>query len=332
MSLSPLSENQSTSQEEESEEYESEEIMEDFKTYELDEKASFFSTFIDGSSFRYLIEYLRLISTDGTFVFKKDSIIYAEQNEEETVLNSVEIQTYELTDYEFDSFNDQIISRISLSELRNKTRTIGKKEQMDIYKRADEPNKLYVQIRSQEKSSGDNPVYYCMPMTSDKLTTLELPKYSRGIKNPNCTIYQSDFSKVCKAIVADKCIYVEFLGYKNGIIIKGYGHLGNISVVKEYGKRNDDCLSKSSTAKSVLNFKSNSKTKSNKPTPKLSIKDVDEINRFKVNISQIKALAKLNGFSPNGTIKIYIEKGKPMKIDCNIGTFGKLSIFIRNAE
>lgn len=312
-----------------------EDYSEEVNTYEykLDPNASFFATFIDGSSFRYLIEYLRLNSMEGTFLFKKDCIIYGEENEEETILNYVKIKTHELTDYEYNCFNDQIISRISLSELRNKTRTVGKKEQMDIYRRAEEPTNLYIQVRSQEKSSGDNPVFYCMPMKSDDLTIIELPEYERGKKNPNCTIYQSDFSKVCKALVANKCSYVEFLGYEKGIIIKGYSAKGQIAMVKEYGKRNHNHQeSKSSTAKSIMNISNKSRIKSTKAAPKLSVRDVDEIDRFKVYIGQIKALAKLNGFSPNGTIKFYIERGLPMKLNCNIGTFGKLSIFIRNAE
>jgi len=294
-----------TEEKSESVEYESEEEYSDeVNTYEykLDPEASFFATFIDGSSFRYLIEYLRLNSVEGTFLFKKDCIVYAEENDDETVLNYVNIKTYELTDYEYNSFNDQI------------------------------PTNLYIQVRSQEKSSGDNPVYYCMPMESDELTILNLPHYNRGKKNPNCTIYQSDFSKLCKALVVNKCSYVEFLGYDKGIVIKGYSSKGTIAMVKEYGKRNQQNKNKSSTAKSILNVNTQSRIKSKKTAPKLAIRDINEINRYKVYIDQIKALAKLNGFSPNGTIKFYIEEEKPMKLVCNIGTFGKLSIFIRNAE
>ncbi len=131
-------------------------------------------------------------------------------------------------------------------------------------------------------------------------------------------------------MVANKCSYVEFLGYEKGIVIKGYAATGKIAMVKEYGKRNNPTgESKSARAKSVLNLTNKTAIKPKNPAPKLSIRDIDEIERFRVDISQIKALTKLNGFSPNGTIKFYIEKELPMKLDCNIGTFGKLSIYIR---
>jgi len=313
------------------EEYENESAEEEVETQKVDSNASFFATFIDGCSFRYLIEYLRLISLEGTFVFHKNYITYSQGDDDDTILNIVKIKTYELTDYEFSSFNDKIIANINLSELRNKTRTVGKKEQLDIYRRSEEPSNLYIQVRSQEKSSGDNPVFYCMGMKFDKLVNYNLPEYNRGKRDPNCTIYQSDFSKVCKSFVANKCRFVEFLGYEKGIVMKGYSVEGKIAMVKEYGKRNHNNVeSKSSTAKSVLNIQGKTFIKPNKKAPKLSIRDVDEIDRFRVPISKIKALSKINGFSPNGTIKIYIERGLPMKFDCNIGTFGKLSILIRS--
>lgn len=293
----------------------------------IDPNASFFATFIDGSSLRYLIDYLRVTSLDGTFVFSKNYITYQKGNNDGTILNDVKIKTYELTEYEFSSSNTEIITTLNLSELRNKTRTVGKKEQLDIYRRAEEPSNFYIQVRSQEKSS-DNPVFYCMHMTSEDVTIFELPIYKNGKRNPNCTVYQSDFSKVCKSLVANKCSYTEFIGFEKGIIIKGYSTDGKIAMVKEYGKcRNTH--SKSANTKSIINLVD----KNVKPqiiTPKISIRDINEIERFKVHISDIKGLAKINGFSPTGTLKFYIEKGLPMKISTSIGTFGKLNILVRS--
>ncbi len=64
--------------------------------------------------------------------------------------------------------------------------------------------------------------------------------------------------------------------------------------------------------------------------PKLNVKKLDEIERFKIHISVIKSLSKLNGFSPNGTIKFYIESGAPLKAVVNIGSYGKLRILLRS--
>ena len=296
----------------------------------IDSNASFFASFINGSAFRYLIEYLRLTSIEGTLVFTKDYITYQKNDDDNSIFNDVRIKTYELTDYEYSSFNTEITATINLSELRNKTRTVGKKEQLDIYRRPEEPSNFYIQVRSQEKSSGDNPVFYCMPMKSENVTIYELPKYSKGKRNPNCTVHQSDFSKVCKSLIANKCSYVEFIGYEKGIIIKGYGSDGKVIMVKEYGKCRYSNLTKTSTTKSVVNISEKNMVKPQVAPPRLSVRDADELERFRVQIDNIKALAKINGFSDQGTIKFYIEPGLPMKIYTSIGAFGKLTILIRS--
>ena len=297
----------------------------------IDPNASYFATFVDGSALRYLIDYLRNIGLDATFLFTKDYITCQKEDDDKTIFNDIRLKTYELTDYEFDSFNSEIATTINLSELRNKTRTVGKKEQLDVYRRPEEPSNFYIQVRSQEKGAGDNPVFYCMPVKSENVTLYELPKYSRGKHNPNCTIYQSDFSKVCKALVANKCSYAQFIGYEKGIIIKGYAADGKINMVKEYGKCRVNPASKTSTSKSVNNVSDRNTIKPQVAAPKLNVRDAHEVERFRVHISNVKSLAKLNGFSPNGTIKIYIEQGLPMRLSCAIGSFGKLNILIRNS-
>jgi hypothetical protein len=68
--------------------------------------------------------------------------------------------------------------------------------------------------------------------------------------------------------------------------------------------------------------------------PKLVIKSPNDhsINTIRIKISTIKSLAKLNNLSsPNGIIKVYIEKDlATMKLICNIGTYGKLTVYLRD--
>jgi hypothetical protein len=327
-----LNDSELTSDEINDDEIDEEISNEDIQSRKMDKNASFFATFIDGASFRYLIEYLRLIALDGTFIFTKNYITFQKEDEDRTIFNDVKLKGYELTDYDFLSFNEEVSATLNLGELRNKTRTVGKKEQMDIYRRPGEPSNFYIQVRSQEKSSGDNPVLYCMPMKNENVTIYKLPEYKRGKRNPNVTIYQTDFSKLCKALVANKCIYAEFVGYDKGIIIKGYSADGGIVMVKEYGKCKASQGNK--TTKSVVQFQT-SEFNTIKPDiapPKLNVRNPGEIEKFKIHNSIIKCLSKLNGFSPNGTIKFYIEKDAPMKAVVNIGSFGKLRILLRSSS
>ena len=292
---------------------------------QVDNNASFFATFIDGSSFRNMIEYIRLPSIEGVFRFTKDKILYEQGDADNNILNVVKLKSYELVDYEFNSKSDEIVVGVNLSDIRNICRNVGKKDHLDLYKLSEEPKNLYIRIKSQsEKGSESN--LYVLPITTTKYTVYTLPKYDRGKKDPTCTVYQSDFSKLCKSLVVIKCSHAMVHGFEKGIICKGILNIGSIGSVKEFGKCNNN--SNQTQLKSI--FPSNSKNivKASRPPPQLNIGEIGEIQRFKIDISIFKFLQKLNALSPTGTIKIYIQEKLPLKLVCSIGGFGKLSTFL----
>ena len=131
--------------------------------------------------------------------------------------------------------------------------------------------------------------------------------------------------------MANKCSYAEFIGYEKGIIIKGIESSGKVAMIKEYGKCKVNTNSKTSTTKSIVSDQNDKIVKLQVNQPKLNVRDTDEIERFKIHLSIIKSLSKINGFCPSGTIKFYIEAGRPMKLCIPIGTFGKMRIIIRSS-
>lgn len=304
-----------------------EDLEKKFKNTLVDPEASYFYTFVDGSAIRYLIDYLTLIAEEGTFIFKPDEIVYQKGDEDGSILNDVRIKPHKLIDREYKSTNPEILSTISFAQLKNKTRTVGKKEQMDIYRRSGEPSNFYIQVRSQEKNS--DPVLYRMTSKSEAVELIELPTYKRDRRNPNCTIFQADFNKTCKALHTNKCAYAEFVGYEKGLIIKGYDSKGGIVMIKEFGKCKSNDVSKSSTTKGI-SIDSNNVIRPQVAAPKLKVTNTDELEKVRVSAKIYKALIKVNGFTgPNTTLNFYIEKDAPMKIVAPIGTFGKLTILIR---
>ena len=98
-------------------------------------------------------------------------------------------------------------------------------------------------------------------------------------------------------------------------------------MVKEYGKCRVNAQNKTIT--SSINISEINTIKPQIAPPKLTVRDSDEVQRFRVQISNIKSLAKINGFSSNDTINFYIEPNLPMKLRVGIGTFGKLNVLIR---
>jgi hypothetical protein len=64
--------------------------------------------------------------------------------------------------------------------------------------------------------------------------------------------------------------------------------------------------------------------------PQIVILPEDYEYSIRIETSTIKALGKLNNLSPNGTIKMYMELERPFKMIANIGSYGKLIIFLRD--
>ena len=290
----------------------------------VDNGASVFATFVDGSSFRNMIEYIRLPNIEGVFRFTRYSIFYEQGDQDNNILNVMNLKTYELTDYSFESKSDEIVVGINLADLRNITRNVGKKDHIDLYKLPSEPKNLYIRIRSQsEKGSESN--LYLLPITTTSYTIYTLADYERGKKDPTCTIYQSDFSKLCKSLATIKCSHATVHGFTKGLVFKGILNTGAIGSVKEFGK----C----SSATVQTNLRSivpegGAIIRAKLPPPRLNIGEAGEIERFRIDINILKYLIKLNALSPTGTVKIYIEKGLPLKMVCNIGTFGKMSVYL----
>ena len=291
----------------------------------VDNDASFFATFVDGSSFRNMIEYIRLPNIEGVFRFTKNKILYEQGDADNTILNVVDLTTYELTEYSFNSKTDEVVVGISLADLRNITRNVGKKDHIDLYKLSGEPKNLYIQIRSQsEKGSESN--LYLLPITCTSYTMYRMPDYARGEHDPTCTIYQSDFSKLCKSLTTIKCSHAYVHGFVKGMIVKGFLNTGAIGSVKEFGKCNNTPVQ--ANLKSIVPYGTSNIIRSTVPAPKLRIGEIGEIERFRIEIGILKYLIKLNALSPSGTLKIHIEKGLPLKMVCNIGTFGKMSVYL----
>ncbi len=278
----------------------SEELQEDdIQQYE-DNDASFLATIVDGSSFRYLIEYLNLSSSVGSLVFSKDAITYQEQGQDRIIFNDLKLKTFEFTDYEFKSKNDKIIATLSLADLRNKTKTVAKKEQMVLYRLKTEPNNFYIQVKSQEKGDSSNPMTGCMDMTSGSVTIYSFPTYSRGKLNPNCTVAQTDFTRLFKSIVSNKCNLVQFILYDKGLTINGLSSNNKVALTKEYGKRSGN-----------------------------------HVATFLFDKTAIKCLSKINGFTGSaGTIKFYADADKtlPLKLTVPVGTFGKLNVYLTSCK
>lgn len=306
---------------------------------EVDLSAMCYAEFSDGYSFRNLIEYLRLTNLNGAIRFYKDCIKYEQSNEDSTILNHFEIHTYELTDYKIESRTDEVIISVNLAKFRNVTKNIGKKDRASLYKLPNDPN-LYVQILNTNSQCGGEPSGLFPVETFDGgYTVYKYPTYKRKENQPNCTIYQAEFAKMCSSMQSVKSSYVAAHAMEKGIIFKGISASGSTSCIKDFGKiRREQEKKIKHRLRGVnqqLNIINNPNTvvrAPKAPGPRIRIAEYGEIERYCISMPTIRGLGKLNNLSPMGTIKIYVEKHKPLKLICSIGGYGKLTIHIRSFE
>lgn len=301
-----------------------------------DPTSSFVAEFSDGYSFRNMIEYLRVTNTKGNFIFSREVIRYEQADATMTTLNQIEIETCELTQYEFNSRTSEIIMGVNIGDMRAITKTIGKKDSIRLYKTSND-SLLYIQIICHSTRGTRTNVSIVRPIAVD-LVEYEFPGYKRTEKYPNCTVPTAEFAKMCTAMSSVKCNYVTVYGLPKGAIFEGLVEGSIFGRIERFGNHDgfttSTVQSDQSSDNPDLKVKVNNITVPSAPRPKLVIKTPNTEQQVKiiVKMSTIKALAKLNNLSLMGTVKIYMEPKNPLKLVCKIGTYGTLRVFIRSDD
>lgn len=285
----------------------------------------FMAEFSDGYTFRNLIEYLKGTNTHGNFEFSPLGITYCRSDASNTVLNDILIRAHDLTYFQYNSKDEKIIVGLTIANLRSVTKSIGKGDSIRIYMLPDD-HLLYLKIISHNAKalSGDNVVFVRPQMI--EMINYKINGYKREENEPNCTVPVSDFSRMCTSMNSIKCNCVVIHGKPKGVVFQGMLE-GEISGrIDQFGF----CDEISSIPNNIDIYNVVIKTPPVK-APKLKIKVAKE-GGTKIRIQTIKALAKLNNLTPKGIVKFYVEKDLPVKIVVNIGSYGKLTVYLRDFE
>lgn len=294
----------------------------------------------DGYTFRNLIEFLKNTNTSGNFIFTKDRITYSRADATNSILNEILILGCNLTYYIYNSPLPEIVIGVTISNLRKITKPIGKKDSVRLYMLPNDPL-LYIQIVSvNTKALSRNNANFVMPQKIDRLE-YDPGQYLRSEENPNCTIPIMDFCKMCTSMHSISCSYVTIRGLPRGSIFEGMMEGGITGRIDKFGIVDNQAptsvtIPDMSAITPLLNDLCLDKIRVPVgKAPKLVIKSAAEMAeiRTRVRIATIKALSKINNLSPPaGIVKLYIERGVPLKLICNIGTYGKLIIYLRDIE
>jgi hypothetical protein len=258
----------------------------------------------DGYSFRNLIEYLKITNSKGNLVFRDDGIYYQQTNVDNSILNEFEIRSKDLGSYRYNS-DKEIFVGVNLSNLRQITKPVGRRDGIRMYMLKDDPKEyLYFLIYANKAEIREN-ISYIQPEHVDNIY-YKIEGFTRKDCDPNLFIAAGQFTKLFTTISSLKCVNCLITAYQNGVSFQGNKVNGTSGHLERYGI----CGSKSASFNDGTNV------------------DDEKVGLITIDNQKIKALTKLGNLAHNDSIKIYMENDCPLKLITNIGSYGKLTIYI----
>lgn len=279
--------------------------------------------FSDGYSLRNLIEYLKASNTTtGRLIFSRDRITFVRSNYQATVLNEVVFRTYDLPRYIYNSDQPNIVFGANMNNIRPITRSIGKKDSARLFMQKGD-TRLYIQIISQNAKALSRENVNVIVSQNVEPEGYDLEEYVRSVDRPNCSVPCHDFTKMCGAMNSLKCSYVTAKGFENGMTFIGMIEGNIFGRVDRFG----ECGSALTLTDLPLQSMSMTGAAGNSGGGASSQQPV-----IRISISIVKALSKINNLTSNGNIRMYFESDRPLKLVCNVGTYGQLNIYLKEED
>lgn len=289
---------------------------------------------MDGYSFRNTIGIVKNETDYATMVLSKDLIEISFINSSKYAVHKILLHPKEFIIYRYNikDQNGNLMKEYPIAfetnELFNTTKGIGKKDGIRLYW-IEGDNKINVQqIKTSSKDPGRIDALFV------KILNMEYVRYEIGPYNnePNVKIQSRDFAEICNQANILKCTYLELTCDKNGITFKGILPDQNIGLVNYFVANPKEETKKASNMNEIDNLLNARAYARNVCSVNLNIIKEDLIT-VRIPIVTIKALSKIHNISPQGTyLKFYFSKGKPLKIESLIGTYGTYIICLRDAK
>lgn len=263
----------------------------------------FVAIFSEAYSLRNMFSLVKQSISQINIVWSPDMISFVEVNDNKTIMYEVTIKKSELKDYRYNLCDNDgniipsIATGVDISDMVKATRSLKRNDGAIIFLMPGNQI-LQMQLIRAKAKDGSRTTTNFIPIKEVENNGYEAIKYDRSYDEPNTKVVASDFSTTCTTIVSMRCSNVEIIGYPRGITFKGIRTDRSVASIERFGFSNEGD---------------------------------DIINKIGIPISTVKALGKINNLSVNGAmLKFYIEHDKPLKIISPIGTYGILSVLLRN--
>jgi len=286
------------------------------------------ATFPDGYSVRNVLCFFRQTCTQANIIFEPERITIKEADTSRTILADCQINTLDLTEYQYNAFDEDgelipaVFCGFNTLEMQKATRMVGKKDSIKLYTKREKNPKLYIQVIHSSSKSDNSLGLRIVDIIDVDMADYADIHYKRRL--PNSRAASTDFAKICGDFSTLKCNYINVIVFDEGIMFQGIEG-GAVRSVETYGKIQD----KSKIAFTATEYEPHPE---GSQKPRLVVTQPGEICRIRISSKTIRAMTKFNNLSPTGVIKFFMEKDMPLMILSPIGCYGKLTLYINDSD
>lgn len=298
--------------------YEIEYIKEEEELCNEDED-SFEVVFTEGFIFKSLIEFFKQTTQKGNFNFSSQKIRYEKMDLSKKILNILEINC-EIIPYSFHSNSEEVIFGINFKDIVAIIGKVKRKEGVKLRK-LPRDNKLYISvIPSGDSSLDDNNYGTIIPYSEQDLSYSINDEEKNSEKNDknkehSFVIPTIKFVNACNRITSIKCIDITMRSEGKGAIFETMIG-GTVNKKEILGDLRTTHSSPTMT----------------RQTDDEKKEETDNCIKIDINPNTVKALAKLGNLCQNGSIKISMERNRPLKIITPVSNYGILKTYIFSDE
>lgn len=278
--------------------YEIEDTKED--EFSTEDRDHFYIIFNEGFIFKSLIEFFKQTTQKGNFSFTSRYIRYEKMDLGKKIFNVLEIDCL-LIDYKPNLSNDELIIGINFKDVVALIGKVKRKESIKLFKKPNDP-KLYISVISLgDKPENNKNCGTIQPYDEQDLSWSVQEDESDTANEHSFIIPLADFVSSCNRITSVKCVNVKMRSTLKGALFETTVS-GTVDKWEKLGDVSEEEVSEASPSCITI----------------------------EINANIVKALAKLGNLCQNGSVKIVMQKDRPLKIITRVGTYGTLKTYIFN--
>jgi len=255
-------------------------------------KMTFLMKLGDGYTFRSLVEVLCYINSEGIFVLGPQGCVYANRDDNKEMMVKVTISKRLMLSYFYETKEAAVPVYVSMGQLKDALKSVVRHDNLYVYQCEGDGN-LYI-------GRGGKDVQYITTLAGGTIQTIEEPEYLTSVDSPSYVISTEELSQ------------------KFATTSRGPSDTTQATITDDGQRLNVDAMRARGSGSHVEICKTQT------DAPSLGKPQV-----FKLGQPAIRLLSKISTLH-KGPAQFYTQEGLPLKITCNVGTYGSLVVYINN--